>query len=142
MAVESGRTRRAYGGAVARSDSKAWSVLTYTLLRVAIFLVFWLPLQFLTPLRGLLAIVAALLMSGAVSLIVLDRQRGLAGQAVARFFHGINARIDASTRAEDGIDDELVDDESVRFGPPSTPAEPSAERSEAEQRSDEHAVDQ
>jgi hypothetical protein len=89
------------------SDSKAGSWLVYTLLRVAIFLVFWLPLQLFTPLRGLLAVVAALLMSGAVSLVLLDRQRGRLGQAAAGFFGGINARIEASARAED---DEHVGD--------------------------------
>jgi len=76
----------------------------YTLLRVGIFLVFWLPLHFLTPLRGLLAAAAALLMSGAVSLVVLDRQRGRVGRAAGGFFERLNARIDASTRAEDDED--------------------------------------
>lgn len=86
---------------MSRTDSKAWSWVVYTLLRVAIFLAFWLPLQLLTPLRGLLAIVAALLMSGAVSLIVLDRQRGRVGLATASFFRRMNDRIEASARAED-----------------------------------------
>ncbi len=86
---------------MARSDSRAWSLVVYTLLRVAIFLAFWLPLQLLTPLRGLFAVVAALLMSGAVSLVVLDRQRGRVGQAAAGFFGRINDRIEASARAED-----------------------------------------
>lgn len=86
------------------TDSRTWSIAVYTLLRVGIFLLFWLPLQLLTPLRGVLAAAAALLMSGAVSLIVLDRQRNRVGSAAAGFFHGINERIEASARAED--DDE------------------------------------
>ena len=94
---------------MAIEDSKTWSLVVYTLLRVAIFLAFWLPLQLLTPLRGLLAVVAALLMSGAVSLIVLDRQRGRVGLAAAGFFRRINERIEASARAEDEALDAATD---------------------------------
>jgi hypothetical protein len=83
------------------SGSNAVAVAAYTLLRVALFAVVWLVIELLTPINGVWAIVAAILMSGAISLIVLDRQRGAVGQAAAGFFGRINARIEASARAED-----------------------------------------
>lgn len=77
------------------------AVLVYSLLRVALFAVVWLVIEFLTPLSGLLALAAAILISGAISLVVLDRQRGAVGAAAAGFFGRINERIEASARAED-----------------------------------------
>lgn len=127
---------------MARADSRGWSVVTYTLLRVGVFVVFWLPLQFLTPLRGLLAVVTALLMSGAVSLILLDRQRGRAGQVVERFFHGINERIDASTRAEDDLFDESGSARAQVSGGPSADGSAADDARAGEQRAGEQAVDQ
>jgi uncharacterized membrane protein YccC len=85
-------------------SSKALSVVTYTLLRVALFAAVWLALELLTPVYGLWAIVAAILMSGAISIVVLDRPRGEVGAAAAGFFGRINARIEESARAED-VDD-------------------------------------
>jgi hypothetical protein len=94
------------------SGSNAVAVAAYTLLRVGLFAVVWLVIELLTPINGVWAIVAAILMSGAISLIVLDRQRAAVGQAAAGFFGRINARIEASARAEDddapgvaGLDD-------------------------------------
>lgn len=80
------------------------AVLRYTLLRIAIFLVIWLVIDLLTPLSTLWSAAAAILISGAISLVVLDRQRSDAGQVVGGFFSRLNARIDAATRRED--DDE------------------------------------
>jgi len=76
-------------------------VVVYTLLRVALFGLVWLTIELLTPLSGVWAIVAAILMSGAISLLVLDRQRGRVGAATAAFFGRINDRIEASALAED-----------------------------------------
>lgn len=81
--------------------SKALAVLVYTVLRVALFAVVWLSIELLTPINGLLAIIAAILLSGAISLLVLDRQRGRAASVAAGFFGRINERIEASARAED-----------------------------------------
>jgi hypothetical protein len=86
--------------------SKATAVLVYTLLRVALFAVVWLALELLTPVSGVMAIVFAILVSGAISIVVLDRPRGQAGAVAAGFFGRINERIEASARAED--DDDAV----------------------------------
>lgn len=80
------------------------AVLVYTTMRLLMFLAVWLLLQLLTPLRGLWALVLALLVSGAISFFLLNRQRDAMSGVVAGFFGRINDRIDASTRAED-IDD-------------------------------------
>lgn len=77
----------------------------YTVLRVLLFAEVWLTIELLTPISGLLAIIAALLVSGAISLLVLDRQRGRAASVAAGFFGRINERIEASARAEDDDDD-------------------------------------
>ena len=47
------------------------------------------------------AAASAILISGAISIVVLDRQRGRVGVAAGRFFGRINARIEESARAED-----------------------------------------
>lgn len=83
------------------AGSKAAAVLVYTVLRVAVFAAVWLTIELLTPLSGVWAIVVAILVSGAVSLLLLDRQRGRVGAAAAGFFGRLNERIEASARAED-----------------------------------------
>jgi hypothetical protein len=85
--------------------SKAVAVLVYTALRVALFLAVWLTIELLTPINGVWAMVLAIVLSGAISLFVLDRQRGRVASVAAGFFGGINERIEASARAED-VDDE------------------------------------
>jgi uncharacterized membrane protein YccC len=85
--------------------SKALAIAVYTVLRVALFAAVWLTLELLTPISGLWAIVFAILISGAISIIVLDRQRDRVAAVAAGFFRGINERIEASARAED-VDDE------------------------------------
>ena len=93
-----------------RTSSTTAAVIVYTLLRIALFAVVWVLTWLLTPLDGLWSAVAAILVSGALSLVLLDRQRGRVGQAAGRFFSRINDRIDAAARAED-IDDEVPGDE-------------------------------
>lgn len=85
-------------------------MIVYTGLRLGVFLAVWLLVQWVTGLRGLMALALAIVISGAISLLLLNRQRDAMSTGVARFFRRINERIDASTRAED------VDgpDESVR----------------------------
>lgn len=115
-----------YRGAVESSRrSTITAVLVYTLLRLALFLVVWAVIAFLTPIKGGWAAAAAIVMSGAISLVVLDRQRGAVGSVAAGFFGRINARIEASARAED--DDSRGDE--LASG-------------DAEQYSEQHAVDQ
>lgn len=84
-----------------RRGSRAVAVLVYTVLRVALFLAVWALFQFLTPIKGLWAVVAGILVSGAISLIVLDRQRNAVAIAAGGVLGRINARIEASARAED-----------------------------------------
>lgn len=91
-----------------RTSSTTAAVILYTLLRIALFAVVWALIWFLTPLDALWSAVVAILVSGALSLVLLDRQRGRVGQAAGRFFSRINERIDAAARAED-IDDDLDD---------------------------------
>lgn len=93
-----------------RSGSAA--VVVYTIMRLGLFLGFWLLVQLVTPLRGLWAAVVALLISGLVSVFLLNRQRTAMGEVVGRFFGGINARIDAASRAEDEQFDDLLDSDS------------------------------
>jgi Protein of unknown function (DUF4229) len=105
------------------------AVLVYTVLRVALFLAVWLTIELLTPISGVWAIVLAIVVSGAISLVVLDRQRGRVASVAAAFFGGINDRIEASARAED------VDDEPA-------PAPPATASGEGEQPAEHKAVDQ
>jgi hypothetical protein len=105
------------------------AVLVYTVLRVALFLAVWLTIELLTPISGVWAIALAIVVSGAISLFVLDRQRGRVASVAAGFFGGINDRIEASARAED------VDDEPA-------PAPPATASGEGEQPAEHKAVDQ
>jgi hypothetical protein len=91
----------------ARAQGSVW---IYTGMRILLFLGIWLLLQLLTPLRGLWGIAAAILMSGLISIFVLNRQRDAMSSTVGAFFRRINDRIDASARAED-FDDAPVSDE-------------------------------
>ena len=84
----------------------ALAIAWYTLLRLAMLVGVWFLLEWLTPVRGIWAIVAAFLISGAVSLLALNRQRDEVSVGVAGFFRRMNERIEASTRAEDFDDDE------------------------------------
>lgn len=77
----------------------------YTGLRLALLAAVWLALQVVTPIRGVMAIIVALLISGVVSVVVLDRWRGDAGASLAGVFRRIDERIERSRTAED-FDDE------------------------------------
>lgn len=80
-------------------------IATYTAMRVALLIGVWLVIQVVTPMRGLLAIAVALVISGVISFVVLDRSRDSASVGLARVFGRINDRIERSKVAED-IDDE------------------------------------
>lgn len=79
----------------------------YTGLRVALLALVWLLIQVVTPMRGLLAIAVALIISGIISFILLDRTRDRASAGLAGVFRRIDDRIERSKAAED-IDDETV----------------------------------
>ncbi len=81
--------------------SRAKNLFIYTGLRILLWLAVWAILQFLTPLKGALALIISLLLSGAISIVVLDRQRDAMSEGVGAFFGRINDRIEKSAAAED-----------------------------------------
>lgn len=85
-------------------NRSAWSVVLYTALRLIMFAGAWVLIEVLTPIHGLFAAAFAIVISGAVSIIALNGQRDAMSAALFGFFRRMNARIDASTRAED-VDD-------------------------------------
>jgi len=72
------------------------ALAVYTVLRVALFALVWGVIWFLTPLDAVWSAAAAILISGAISLVLLDRQRGRVGAAAGGFFSRLNARIDSA----------------------------------------------
>lgn len=80
--------------------------MVYTLLRLVLFAAVWVLVWVITPWRGLVAIAVAILISGGISLFLLDRPRGQMAVGVNAFMQRINDRIEASTRAED-VDEPL-----------------------------------
>jgi hypothetical protein len=84
-----------------RGRSGAFSIAVYTAMRVGLFIGVWLLLQLLTSLRGLWAVAIAIVISGLISVFVLNRQRAAMSSVVGGFFGRINARIDAASQAED-----------------------------------------
>lgn len=104
-------SRCAYGGGVADSPVEhpnrgAASIAVYTAMRLGLFVGVWLLLQLLTPLRGLWAVALAIIVSGLISLFLLNKQRAVMSSVVAGFFGRINSRIDAASQAEDDWDDQ------------------------------------
>lgn len=91
---------RAYRGGVR-------GIALYTTLRLAMLLAVWLVIQVVTPLRGLIAIAVAIVISGIISFIVLDRPRNQASRGLSGVFRRIDERIERSRTAED-FDDEPV----------------------------------
>ncbi len=85
----------------ASMPNRAWSILAYSGARIGLFLGIWIVLAWLSPIKGLLAAALALVLSGAISMLALNRQRDAMSKSIAGFFGRMNARIDASTRAED-----------------------------------------
>ena len=79
----------------------AAAIAVYTLMRVGLFVGVWLLVQLITPLRGLWAAVVAVVISGVISVFLLNRQRAAMSSVVGGFFRRINARIDAASQAED-----------------------------------------
>lgn len=84
----------------------------YTGLRLALFAAVWLLLQVVTPLRGLIAIAVAIVLSGIVSFLLLDRPRDQASTGLAGLFRRIDDRIERSRVAED-FDEDGADEKTV-----------------------------
>ena len=76
-------------------------ILWYTGLRVALLVAVWLLIQVLTPLRGLIAAGIAVVISGVISMIALDRPRDRASSGIWGIFRRIDERIERSRTAED-----------------------------------------
>lgn len=95
-----------YRWRVTESNHGWKSTLIYTVLRIVLWLALWAILEFLTPIKGLMALVLSLLISSAVSIILLDRLRDSMSVSVGGFFRGINERIEHSATAEEAWDRE------------------------------------
>lgn len=76
-------------------------LLIYTGLRLALLAATWFLVQLVTPMRGLLAVAVALVVSGVLGFFLLDRPRDDASVSVSRLFRRIDAKIEASRTAED-----------------------------------------
>lgn len=87
-----------------KNKSVAW--VSYTTIRLALVILVWLALQFFTPIRGLLAIALALLISALFSILFLSKQRDAMSESMFGFFRRLNERIDASAAKEDYLDAE------------------------------------
>lgn len=74
--------------------------IRYSTLRLAMLLAVGV-VTYLLGLRGLMLAVVAFIVSGVLSLVLLNRQRDQLGQSVGSLFTRINARIDADSRKED-----------------------------------------
>jgi hypothetical protein len=74
--------------------------LVYTSLRIVLLLAVG-GLLYLTGLRGFLLVLLAFLLSGALSLVWLDRPRSQMGAGFGRAIGKVNERIDRAAAAED-----------------------------------------
>lgn len=79
--------------------------IRYSTLRLALLIAVGAVL-YLLGLHGVWLLAVALVLSGVLSLFVLDRQRDDLGRSVGNVFTRINERIDANTRSEDFDDDQ------------------------------------
>jgi len=93
---------------VTQPKSRWLNFVTYTIARLVLWLGLWAILQFLTPVKGVLALVLALLISSAISIVLLDRQRDAMSESVGAFFSGINSKIESSAAAEDKWQQEIL----------------------------------
>ena len=77
--------------------------ISYTLARIGL-LAIALGIGYAAGLRGAILLIVGFLVSGLISLIILNNQRSALGGKIASFFSGINAKIDANSRKEDTDD--------------------------------------
>lgn len=78
----------------------------YTGLRILLLLAVG-GLLYMTGARGLLLLVLAFLVSGALSLVWLDRPRGQMGAGLGRVMGRMNDKIDAAAAREDHLQEAL-----------------------------------
>ena len=98
---------------MSQSPNRWLTAVRYTAARLLLWLAVWALLQFLTPVKGLLAVVLGLLLSSAISIIVLDRQRDVMSEGIGSFFGNINQKIANSEAAEDAWQDEIRESRSA-----------------------------
>ncbi len=89
-----------------KNKSFAW--LSYTAIRVALVVLVWFGIQFFTPVRGVFAVVLALLISAVFSIAFLGKQRDAMSESMFGFFRRLNERIDAGAAKEDYFEDEQL----------------------------------
>ncbi len=92
---------------MSKAPNRWLTTALYTAARLLLWLAIWALLQYLTPVKGLLAVVLGLLISSAISIIVLDRQRDVMSEGIGSFFGGINQKIANSAAAEDAWQEEI-----------------------------------
>jgi len=100
-------------------------ILIYSFARFALFIGVLIPLQ-LIGLRGLLLLGLALLISGGLSLFLLNDLRSQFSGRMTGYFSRLNERIDDATRAED------AEGETAQELPVDGAAEPSANQGQAQ----------
>ena len=74
-------------------------VLVYSVARMALFIAALIPLRLL-GVRGLWLFGLAIVLSGLLSLVLLDRVRSQFSGTLSAFFSGLNQRIDEAARSE------------------------------------------
>ena len=74
--------------------------ISYTLARLGLLAV-TLGICYLFGLRGPMLIIVGFLVSGLISLVLLNSQRSQLGGRISGYFSGINQKLDANTRKED-----------------------------------------
>jgi hypothetical protein len=77
--------------------------ISYTLARVALLAV-TIGVLYAVGLRDFMLLILGFLVSGLISLIILNNQRSQLGSGIANFFTRLNAKIDANSRKEDSGD--------------------------------------
>ena len=87
----------------------SFAVLRYTAARLALFVIA-AGLLYLAGLRSILLLLVAVVLSGFVSYVLLDRTRDQAAASVGSVFSRWNARINASARAEDDDEPPVAED--------------------------------
>lgn len=87
-----------------KNKSVAW--MSYTMIRLALAVLVWIAFQLFTPIRGLLAVALALLVSALFSILFLSKQRDAMSESMFGFFRRLDERIDASAAKEDYLDGE------------------------------------
>lgn len=74
--------------------------ISYTLARLGLLAV-TLGIGYLFGLRGPVLFIVGFLVSGLISLVLLNSQRSQLGGRISGYFSGINQKLDANTRKED-----------------------------------------